>query len=190
MSQLCALLPVPVAQPVDRVLSPASTGPGSLRPDGYAEFVGKSPRTTRRAKRRVRPARVVDTSIGDIPVLTLLDPSAVQGEVVFDCRPPLLPVSLDMSGIGLLSGLPPAALAVVEVPPSGLSFSGGGDSDGLIIPEFGVASLEDSGTDLEDELPMPDGSPSTDASRPVLGLRALILSWCGPSLSLGSYRRW
>ena len=49
-----------------------------------------------------------------------------------------------------------------------ISFSGG-DSDGLIIPELGVAPLEDSGTDLEEELPTPDGSPSTDASEPVLG---------------------
>ena len=48
MSQLCALLPLPVAQPVDGVSSPASTGPRSLRPAGSAEFVGKSPRTTRR----------------------------------------------------------------------------------------------------------------------------------------------
>ena len=45
----------------------------------------------------------------------------------------------------------------------------GGDSDGLIIPELGVAPLVDSGTDLDDELPTPDGSPSTDVSRPVLG---------------------
>ena len=49
MSQLCALLPVPMAQPVDGV-SPASTGPRSLRPAGSAEFVGKSPRTTRHTK--------------------------------------------------------------------------------------------------------------------------------------------
>ena len=143
MSQLRALLAVPVAQPVDGVLSPASTGPGSLRPAGSAEFVGKSPRTTRRAKRRVRP---VETSVGDLPVLTLHDPSAVQGGGL---RPPLLPVSLDLSGIGLLSGLPPAA-ASVGVPPNehGLSFrGGGGDSDGLIIPELGVAPLEHSGTD-------------------------------------------
>ena len=114
MSQLCALLPVPVAQHVDGVLSPASTGPGSLSPAGSAEFVGKSPRTTRRAKRRVRPVRVVETSVGDLPVLTLQDPSAVQG-------------SLDLSGIGLLSGLPPAASASVGVPPNeyGLSISGG-----------------------------------------------------------------
>ena len=39
----------------------------------------------------------------------------------------------------------------------------------MIIPELGVAPLADSGTDLEDELPTPDGSPSTDASKPVLG---------------------
>ena len=71
---------------------------------------------------------VVETSIGDLPLLTLQDPSAVQGAVVFDCWPPLLPVSLDLSGIGPLSGLPPAVSAGVEVPPSehGLSFSGGG----------------------------------------------------------------
>ena len=31
MSQLCALLPLPVAQPMDGVLSPVSTGPGLLR---------------------------------------------------------------------------------------------------------------------------------------------------------------
>ena len=94
-----------MAQPVDGVLSPASTFPRSLRPAGSAEFVGKSPRTTRRAKRWVRPVRVVETSVGDLPVLTLQDPSAVQGAVVFDCRPPLLPVSLDLSGTGLLSSL-------------------------------------------------------------------------------------
>ena len=133
--------------------------------------MGKSPRTTRRAKRWVRPVRVVETSIGDLPVLTLQDPSDVQGVVVFDCRPPLLPVSLDLSGIGLLSGLPPVASASVGVPPNehGLSISGGGDSDVLIISELGVAPLEDSGTDLEDELPTPDGLLSTDASKPVLG---------------------
>ena len=71
--------------------------------------------------------RVMETSVGDLPVLMLQDPSAAQGVVVFDCRPPLLPVSLDLSGVGLLSGPPPAVSAGVEVPPSehGLSFSGG-----------------------------------------------------------------
>ena len=68
---------------------------------------------------------------------------------------------------------------------------GGGDSDGLVIPEFGVTPLEDSGTDLEDELPTPDGLPSTDASKLVLGPTSP-----GGDLELaralleGSYRRW
>ena len=93
--------------------------------------MGKSPRTTRRAKRRVRPVRVVETSVGDLPVLTLQDPSAVQGAVVFDCRPPLLPVSLDLSGTGLLSSLHSAVSASVGVPPddNGLSISGGTQMD-------------------------------------------------------------
>ena len=92
MSQLRALLPVPVAQPVDGVLSPASTGPRSLHPAGSAEFVGKSPG---------RP----DVLRDGCDRCVLQDPSDVQGAVVFDCRPPLLPVSLDLSGIGLSSGL-------------------------------------------------------------------------------------
>ena len=40
MSQLRALLPVPVAQPVDGVLSPASTGPGSAPPDSSSDHRG------------------------------------------------------------------------------------------------------------------------------------------------------
>ena len=38
----------------------------------------------------------------------------------------------------------------------------------MIIPELGVAPLVDPGTDLGDELPTPDDSPSTDVSKPVL----------------------
>ena len=46
---------------------------------------------------------------------------------------------------------------------------GGGASNELVVPELGVAQLEDSGTDLEDELPTPDGSPSTYAAQPEDG---------------------
>ena len=170
MSQLRALLPLLVAQPMDGVLLLASTGPGSLRQASSTQLVGESPRRTRHAKRRMRPVCVVETSVGDLPVLTLQDPSDVQGAVVYDCRPPLLPVFLHLSGIGPLSGLPTVVSASVVVPPreDGLTISGG-DSDGLVILELGVAPLEDSGTDLEDELPTPDGSPSTDATKPVVG---------------------
>ena len=81
--------------------------------------------------------------------------------------PPLLPVSLQLSDIGPLSGLPTVVSASVAVPPreDGLTISGVG-SDGLVVLELGVAPLEDSGTDQEDELPTPDGSPSTDAAKP------------------------
>ena len=40
--------------------SPVSTGPVSLRQASSAELVGESPRRTRRAKRRIRPVRVME----------------------------------------------------------------------------------------------------------------------------------
>ena len=125
MSQLRALLPLPVAQHTNGVLSPVSTGPGSVHQASSAELVGESPRGTRRAKRWMRPVRVVETSVCDLPVLT---PSDVQWAVVYDCRPPLLPVSLDLSGIGPLSGLSTVVSASMVVPlrEDGLTISVGG----------------------------------------------------------------
>ena len=171
MSQL-PLLPLPVAQPMDSVSSPVSIGPGSIRQASSAELVGESPRRTRRAKRRMRPVRVVEISVGDLPVLTLQDTLDVQGAVVYDFSASVAPLSLNRSGIGPLSGLSTVVSASVVVPPreDGLTIiSGGGGSDGVVVPELGVAPLEDSGTDLEDELPTPDGSPSTDAAKPEVG---------------------
>ena len=74
----------------------------------------------------------------NIPVLAKQDHLAVAGAVVLDCRPPLLPVSMDI-----------------------------GDLVGLICPELGVAPLVDPGTDLEDELPTPVGSLSPDVDKSV-----------------------
>ena len=106
----------------------------------------------------------MEGSVGGLAILTIQDPSDVQGAMVYDCRPPLLPVSLQLSDIGPLSGRPTVVSASVAVPPweDGLTISGVG-SDVLAVTEIGVAPLVDSGTDLEDELPMLDGSPSTDA---------------------------
>ena len=92
LSWLHALLPSPVAQPRDSVLSPVSTGPGSLRQASSAELVEESSRMTRRAKRRMRPVHVMEGSVGDLPILTIQDPSNIQGVMVYDCRAPLLPV--------------------------------------------------------------------------------------------------
>ena len=140
MSQLRAVLPFPVAQPVDGVLSPASTGPGSFRPASSTVLVGESPRRTTHAKRRMRPVRVVETSVGDLPVLTLQDPSDVQGAVVYDCQPPLLPVSLYLSGIGPLSGLPTVVSPSVVMPPqeNGLTVSGGGTRMDWLFRSLGL----------------------------------------------------
>ena len=115
----------------------------------------------------MRPVRVMEGSVGDLPILTIQNPSDVQGAMVYDGRPPLLPVSLQLSDIGPLSGQSTVVSASVVVPPweDGLTISGVG-SDVLVVPELGVAPLVDSGTNLEDELPTPDGSPSTDAVKP------------------------
>ena len=130
-------------------------------------------------------------AVGNLPVLTIQDPSDVQGAMVYDCQPPLLPVSLQLSDIGPLSGRPIVVSASVAVPPweDGLTIRGVG-SDVLVVPEFGVAPLVDSGTGLEDELPTPNGSPSIRMllswgrllfRKWVLRLRAaLILSWRRP----------
>ena len=102
MARLRALLSPAVAQSRDGMLSPVSSGPVSMRHARSAELELESPRRTRRAKRRIRPVRVMGESVGVLPILTNQDPSDVQGAIVYDCRPPLLPVSLQLEDIGLL----------------------------------------------------------------------------------------
>ena len=62
------------------------------------EVVDKSPRMTRHAFRRWWPVRVMEPPVENIPVLTIQDTLAVAGAVVLDCRPSLLPVSIDICG--------------------------------------------------------------------------------------------
>ena len=173
----------------------------SLRQAGSAELVGKSPRKIRCAKRWIRPVRVMEGSVGHLPILMIQDPADVHGEMVYDCRPPLIPVSLEMSNIGLLSVRTTVVAASVAVPPweEGPTISGVG-SDVVAFPGLGVAPLVDSGTDLEDELSMPDGSPSMDAIMPgavILPKRfvlrpgvALLLTWRRPFSRSPFCRRW
>ena len=97
LSQLRVLLPLQVVQPVDGVVSPDSSSSGLLRSAESPEVVDRSPRTTRRAYRRRRPVRVIEPPVENIPVLTIQDPLAAAGVAVLDCRPPLLPVSMDIS---------------------------------------------------------------------------------------------
>ena len=94
------------------------------------------------------PARIA-------PRLTEQDPRMAAGAMVIDCRPALLPVSVDVSGIDMLavrSAIPPAKSVVVP-PKHEQQLGGGVDVLNYIGPEMGVAPLLDPGTDLEDELP-------------------------------------
>ena len=157
----------------------------------------ESPKRTRRAKRWIRPVRVMGGSVGDHLILTIQDPSDMQGARVYDCRPPLLPASLQLSDIGPLPARPTVVSASLAVPPweDGLAISGVGP-DVVAFPELGVAPLVDSGKDLEDELPM-DGYPSTDAVKPgevtlpvvhPAPRASLILSWRRSFSRSPSYR--
>ena len=125
MAWLRALLPSPVAQSQDSMLSPVSTGPISLRHACSAELELESPRRTRHARRRVRPVRVMGESVGDLPILTIQDPSDVQDAIVYDCQPPLLPVSLQLKDIGPLPlrGATPWSTVTGEVAGVGSSSS-------------------------------------------------------------------
>ena len=167
MSRMRALLPLPVAQPQDSVSSPVLTDPVSVRQAGSAELVEESPRRTRLARWRMRPVHVMTGSVDDFLILTIQDPTDAQGAMVYDSRPPLLPVLLQLCDLGPLSVRPTVASASVAVPPweDGPTI---GDvvSDVVVFPELGVASLVESRTDLEDELPTPDDSPSMDVVQP------------------------
>ena len=48
------------------------------------------------------PVEILQESVGDLEVVTAQDASDLQGALVYDCRPPLLPVSLRLEDIGAL----------------------------------------------------------------------------------------
>ena len=108
LSQLRALLTLPVALPPARVVSPDSSGSGSLRPGDSPEVVLRPTRTTRCAHRRRRPVSVEEPPIVSFPVFMIQDPLAAAGSVVLDCCPPLLP---DIRGVDQSAGQLPAMSA-------------------------------------------------------------------------------
>ena len=64
----------------------------------------------------------------DSPVLKVQDSLAAAGVLVFDCRPPLLPVSMDISGVDVLVIRASAVSAETAAfpPEREQSFGGGG----------------------------------------------------------------
>ena len=91
------------------------------------------------------------------------------GAVVFDCRPAVLPVSVDASGIDMrtVHRAEPSAEPFVAPAERKQEFRGPVWLD-HIDPELEVTPLLDSGTDCQDELSSPDGSPMVIS--PIVGL--------------------
>ena len=154
LAGLRALLSPAAGRPRGEMLSPVSSSPVLTRHARSAELESESPRRTRRAKRRIQPVRVLDESVGDLQTLTVQDPSDLQGAIVYDCRPPLLPVSLRLEDIGPLPMRQTVVSASLAAPPQEDCMAiGGVNPEGVAIPGLGVAPLVDPETDLEDELP-------------------------------------
>ena len=124
----------------------------------------------------------------DSPVLTVQDPLAVAGELLVDCRLPLLPVSMDISGVdvSVIRASAVSTEAAAFPPEREQSFGGGGDLLSVICPELGVAPLVDPGTDLEDELPTlvvtvvpsPAGPADMDHLTPRSSTQFCRFRWC------------
>ena len=159
VSQLCALLPLPTVLPIEGG-SPDPACSSLPCAAGSPDVVCASPRPSRNAIGRRRPIRVMESPVRIAPRLTVQDPLAAAGAVVLDCRPPLWPAAINVSGVDL-SEIHSSTMAIEAdaVPPEREQSFGGGDLLSLICPELGVAPLVDPGTDLEDELSTPTVLP-------------------------------
>ena len=100
------------------MVSPVQSGPVSMCQARSAELDSGSPRKTRRAPHRMRPVRILEESVGvEPPTLTVQDALDLQGAIVYDCRPPMLPVSLRLKDIRQLPLRRTVVSASLAVPP-------------------------------------------------------------------------
>ena len=171
VSQATALAQCDMASPVP----PSSV---SARHARSSEVESESPRKTRRARRRMRPARVRDEPVGvEFPTLTVQDIPDLAGAIIYDCCPPLLPVSLWLKDIGLLPrSRPVASASLAAPPPEDPMVIGGASQEGVAVQELGVAPPDASGTDLEDELPTPEDSMVIGGASPERDLKDELLN--------------
>ena len=115
----------------------------------------RSPGRRRRSQRRIQ-----NTATHVAPRLTEQDPQMATGAVVFDYRPAVLPVSVDVSGMDIRSvrlAEPPADQVVA--PAERKHEFGGPTWLDDIDRELAVIPLLDSGTDCQEELSSPDDLP-------------------------------
>ena len=121
---------------------------------------GVTPKSVRRPHRLSQPKRLFPETVVKGPILTEQNPAEMIGETVIDCRPSLLPVSIPLSGLSpeTISG----ARNCVSYQPSeetGQSIMNMDTSEISINRIVGFVWNEE-GTDVEDELPTPDSSPT------------------------------
>ena len=87
--------------------SPVPPSSVSARHARSSEVEPESPQKTRRAHRRMWPTRVHYEPVGvESPTMTVPD---LAGAIIYDCHPPLLPLSLRLKDIGLLPRARPVA---------------------------------------------------------------------------------
>ena len=146
-----------------RALLPSPGGSDEPSVTGY----GSTPTSVRRQRRMSKPTRLFPGSDVNVPILTEQNPAEMVGESVFDCRPPGLPVSIPLSGFSpaMISGardctshqqLEESNRSIMNMDTNEISISG--------IIGF---PWNDSGTDVEDELPSPVASPDPIMSPPL-----------------------
>ena len=134
--------------------SPAPGSSVSPRHAFSCDVETESPRKTRRVRRRMRPTHVRDDPVC-VPSPTIADPALldVSGAVIYDCRPRILPVLIQLKDIGRSPRFRPVASASLAAPPVEETMMIGGVSpERVAIPELGVAPPDDPRTYLEDEL--------------------------------------
>ena len=119
-----------------------------------------TPKSVRRQHRVTQPKRLFAEEVGEGPLLTEQNPAEMAGETVIDCRPPMLPVSIP------LSGLSPATISGAR---NCMQFNGpeetgqsimNMDTNEITINRIIGFNWKDTGTDVEDELPTPVSSPT------------------------------
>ena len=157
----CARIRLPSEKPL------GNAGPQVTHMSGISDGLCARPRPPGRRRRSQR--WIPNTTTHVTSRLTEQDPRTMAGAVVFDCRPAVLPVSVDVSGIDMQTvrrAEPPAEPVVAPTEREQESTAPMWLND--IDPELEVTPLLDSGTDCQDELSSPDGSPMVIS--PIAGL--------------------
>ena len=118
-----------------------------------------TPKSVRRQHRVTQPKRLFAEAVGEGPLLTEQNPAEMAGETVIDCRPPMLPVSISLSGVSpaTISGTR-NCMQLNEPEETGQSIMNM-DMNEITIARIIGFDWKDTCTDVEDELPTPVSSP-------------------------------